>query len=71
MDSYLGQLVVLRTRWNINSGDIGIVVSKEDFPDDRLVVMWTTSDGIKLKVHIQDALLPVTNITIDKIKERI
>jgi hypothetical protein len=71
MDSYLGQLVVLRTRWNINSGDIGIVVSKEDFPDDRLVVMWTTSDGIKLKVHIQDALLPVTNITIEKIKERI
>lgn len=71
MDSYLGQLVVLRTRWNINSGDIGIVVSKEDFPDDRLVVMWTNSDGIKLKVHIQDALLPVTNITIDKIKERI
>lgn len=68
MDSYLGQLVALRTLWNLDSYRIGIVV--ENIEDDKLMVMWTTKSGIELKMHIKDALVPVTSHTIEKLKER-
>lgn len=71
MDDYIGQLVVLRSRWNINSFRIGIVVGQEASPSDILHVMWTTEDGVKIKFHLQDAVIPVTDYTVDKIEERI
>jgi hypothetical protein len=33
--------------------------------------MWTTDDGIKMKYHLEDAIVPVTSKTIAKIEERI
>lgn len=68
-ESYIGQLVVLRSRWNIRSDQVGLVV--ENLEKDKIVVMWTIASGIELKVHIKDALIPVTNITIPKIMERV
>jgi hypothetical protein len=69
MDDYTGHLVVLRSRWNIRSNEVGVVV--ETSSTDRVTVMWTTERGIELKVHIKDALIPVTSITNGKIMERI
>lgn len=68
---YLGQLVVLRTQWRLNANRLGVVVAQKEEQSDALLVMWTTKDGIKMKYHLQDALLPVTLQTIDKIEERI
>lgn len=68
MDPYLGQLVVLRMLWTLNSHSIGIVV--EILDDDKINVMWTTKDGIEIKTHIKDALTPVTGYTYSKIKRR-
>jgi len=34
------------------------------------MVMWTTTSGIELKMHVKDALVPITVGTIEKIKER-
>lgn len=68
---YLGQLVVLRTQWRLNADRLGVVVAQKEEQSDAFLVMWTTKDGIKMKYHLQDALLPVTLQTIDKIEERI
>lgn len=71
MRRYIGQLVVLRSRWNIHSNRVGIVINEDNAPSDVVTVMWTTNDGIKIKHHLQDAVLPVTEKTIEKIEERI
>lgn len=68
MDPYLGQLVVLRLMWSLKANQVGIVV--DTFDEDKLTVMWTTENGIELKIHIKDALLPVTAYTHNKIKGR-
>ncbi len=70
MQSYLGQLVVLRSRWNIYSSRIGIVVNHENPLDDKLLVMWTTEDGVRMKYHLHDALLPVIEESFEKIRKR-
>jgi len=71
VENYIGKLVVLRSRWNINSNRLGIVVDFEKESKDKFLVMWTTDEGVKMKYHLHDALLPVTNETIVKVKERI
>lgn len=68
-DSYLGQLVVLQTKWNLHSGELGLVV--EENATDVVVVMWNTKRGIELKNHVRHALLPVTKRSIDLVKERL
>jgi len=70
VENYLGKLVVLRSRWNIYSNRLGIVVSFEG-ASDKLLVMWTVDKGVKMKYHLHDALLPVTKETLTKIEERI
>jgi hypothetical protein len=69
-DPYVGQLVVLRSVWTLQSGRLGIVVEQPMQHEDKFVVMWTTPHGIELKTHIKDALTPVTEYTYKKIKER-
>lgn len=71
MDPYLGKLVVLRSRWNLQSNRVGVVVDQDAATENTLLVMWTTEDGVKMRYHLNDALLPVTTETIDKIKERV
>ena len=74
MIKYVGQLVVLRSKWNLYSHRLGVVISQEDFnesAESTLIVMWSDIDGVKIKKHLQDALIPVTEETIKKIKERI
>lgn len=71
MNPYVGQLVVLRSLWRLQSNRIGIVVEQISESRDRLLVMWTTKEGIELKVHIQDALMPITKATQEKVEERI
>ena len=71
MNYYIGQLVVLRSQWNIHSTRIGIIIAEEISPSDVVTVMWTTNEGIKIKYHLQDAVLPVTDKTIEKIGKRI
>jgi len=68
-DSYLGQLVVLRTKWSLHSGELGLVV--EESTTDVVVVMWNTKRGIELKNHVRHALLPVTKRSLDLVKERL
>ena len=72
MDFYIGQLVVLRSRWNIHSSRIGVVIGEDAHPSDIVLVMWTdeSKEGIRLKYHLKDAVLPITAVTIEKIKER-
>jgi hypothetical protein len=67
--SYLGQLVVLQTKWNLRSDEIGIVV--EEDVSDIVLVMWTTKRGFELKKHVRHALLPITSRTLDLVKERL
>jgi len=70
MDPYVGQLVVLRSLWNLQSHRIGVVVEQVEEKSDRFIVMWTTAKGIELKMHIKDALMIVSKHTSDKVKER-
>jgi hypothetical protein len=72
VDFYIGQLVVLRSRWNIHSSRVGIIIGEDAPPSDIVLVMWTdeSAEGVKLKYHLKDAVLPVTGGTIGKIKER-
>jgi hypothetical protein len=69
---YIGQLVVLKSRWNIHSSRLGIIIAEEEPPSDVVLVMWIddTTNGVKLKYHLKDAVLPITDETIGKIKER-
>lgn len=67
----MGKLVVLRSRWNLQSNRVGVVVDQDAATENTLLVMWTTEDGVKMRYHLNDALLPVTTETIDKIKERV
>lgn len=69
MDPYVGQLVVLRTIWNLQSHRIGIIVEQVE-DTDRFLVMWSVPEGIKLDMHIKHALMPISNTTIEKVKER-
>ena len=71
MSFYIGQLVVLRSRWNIHSFRVGIIIKEDELPADVVLVMWTDecTEGIKLKYHLKDAVLPVTDNTMEKIKE--
>lgn len=70
MDPYVGQLVVLRSLWNLQSYRIGVVVEHFEEKSDKFIVMWTTERGIELKIHIKDALMIVSQHTSDKVKER-
>jgi len=70
VNNYLGQLVVLRTLWNLQSHRIGVIVEKIDDESDKFLVMWTIPKGIELKIHVKDALMPITNYTSKKIEER-
>ena len=71
INPYVGQLVVLRSRWSLGSKRLGIVIDCSE-NSDELTVMWTISrDKIDIRIHIQDALLPVADLTVSKIKERV
>lgn len=67
-DPYLGLLVVRRIIWNIRSDHFGVIV--ELMEKDRVLVLWTTKKGFELKVHSKDALMPVNDTTIQKIRNR-
>lgn len=67
--NYVGQLVVLRTIWNLQSHRIGIVIELYEEPD-KYRVMWTTPNGYELKIHVKDALMPIMTYNHEKIKER-
>ena len=73
MDQYVGQLVVLRSRWNLCSGRLGLVISQEASYDSIVLVLWTEENGtgIKLRYHLHDAVIPINAQTIKKIEERI
>ena len=62
--------MVLRSKWNLNANRLGLVVEAVDGYDDRFLVLWTTKKGYELKIHITDALLPVTSVSVELIKER-
>lgn len=73
MDQLKGQLVVLKTRWNIQSNRVGIILGKVEDTKDVVVVMWTdvSNGGIKIKSHLMDALIQVNDVTSERLKERI
>lgn len=73
MDQIKGQLVVLKTRWNIQSNRVGIILDRVEDTKDVVVVMWTdvSNGGIKIKSHIMDALVQVNDVTSERLKERI
>ena len=73
MDPIKGQLVVLKTRWNIQSNRIGVILDRVKDTKDAVIVMWTdiNNGGIKIKTHLIDALFQVNDVTSERIKERI
>jgi hypothetical protein len=71
VDQYVGQLVVLKSRWNLRSTRLGLVISQEKSSDSIVLVLWTEGDGVKLRYHLQDAVLPINEQTRKKIEERI
>ena len=70
VDDYVGRLVVLRSQWTLDSKRIGLVVEQEKNPSDVVTVMWSTEGGIILKKHIQDAVIPITDKTFQKVEKR-
>ena len=72
VDQLEGQLVVLKSRWNVQSNRVGLILNKGE-QNDIVLVMWTNLDGngVKLKYHLVDALVQVNEITSVRIKERI
>jgi hypothetical protein len=46
------------------------VVEQEKNPSDVVTVMWSTEGGIILKKHIQDAVIPITDKTFQKVEKR-
>lgn len=71
VNDYVGRLVVLRSQWTSYAQRIGVVVEQEEPPSDVVVVMWSNEDGIVLKRHIRDAVLPITDMTHQKIEGRL
>ncbi len=61
---------MLRSKWNLNANRLGVVVEEVEGYEDRFLVLWTTKNGYELKMHIKDALLPVTAVSYGPIKER-
>ena len=41
VDQVRGQLVALKTRWNIQSNRVGIILDRVEDTKDVVVVMWT------------------------------
>ena len=73
MDQVRGQLVALKTRWNIQSNRVGIILDRVEDTKDVVVVMWTDvqNGGIKIKSHLMDALVQINDATSERLKERI
>ena len=71
IDHYVGQLVVLKTKWNLKSNRVGLVIGHDASKENILMVLWTDIDGVKIRYHIPDAVLEVNENTIKKIEERI
>jgi transcriptional regulator len=73
VDQYVGQLVVLRSRWNLQSTRLGLVISQENSSDSVVLVLWTDEkgEGVKLRYHLLDAVIPINEQTSKKIEERI
>lgn len=71
--SCLGQLVVLKSRWNLYSTRIGIII-EHNAAENKSLVMWTDNsgnNGIKIKHHLYEALLPIAEEVFDEVRRRI
>ena len=71
MKSPIGKLVVLTARWNLSSDRVGIIIDKSLSQENVFLVMWTDKNGVKLRYHLIEALLPVNDKTLEKIEERV
>jgi len=69
-----GMLVVTRNRWSLRSNFLGLIVGSGVHDNDNSMlwlVLWTVSgEHTKLDWHVDDALTPVVEETIEMIKKR-
>jgi hypothetical protein len=57
----LGDLVVKKQRWSIDSNILGLVLGRGHAPSEW-VVMWTLGTSeVQLKLHLESALLVVSD----------
>lgn len=68
---HLGALVVKKSRWDISSNLVGVVVAKSTSIDNGWVVLWTQNEAsYKLQEHIAEALLDLNAVSESTVKVR-
>lgn len=61
----------MRVRWHVSAHLLGIVLSKDEQPAFRCLVVWTTGDnGIRIAWHVEDALMRVDEESVSTVRER-
>ena len=55
----VGDLVIPRVPWGMNSNRIGLVIEKSLDHGNGWIVLWTKINGYQLQCHIDDALLVI------------
>lgn len=61
-----GSLVIKSSRWNSDSRHIGVVLHASSSQPDSWLVLWTTKESYKVKIHLSHALIELDD-TNDKV----
>jgi hypothetical protein len=66
-----GSLVVKKSRWDIESSNLGIVIEESNLAEDAWLVLWCEKGSYFLKVHLGSALLSIDGNNDKKLLSRL
>lgn len=55
----VGMLVMKRSRWELDSKNIGLILESSKSIPDAWLVLWTTKKSYKLQEHLSAALMEI------------
>lgn len=58
----VGDLVITKQRWGLDSQRLGIIVERTSTGDDTWLILWSTKMSYKLKEHIGEALIIIESL---------
>lgn len=55
----VGMLVMKRSRWELDSKNIGLILESSKSMPDAWLVLWATKNSYKLQEHLSAALMEI------------
>lgn len=56
----IGALVATKSRWGMDSRNVGIVIEKTSTGDDTWLVLWSLKNSYKIQEHIGEGLVDLS-----------